>query len=211
MNVETSCTDCTRIITIEADVAEKRAKKSRLCEGCRDIRDTHNFDPDKLSPRHNHGDYRISVELQWSITGRDLEYRCPGDTEVDFAQRSLESVRSHLQLIAGCGYRVTPIAHYHLLDKSPSRCFSNGDNLERPDGPIRQYHDALNQCATVLADLFRQMSTPKGDIFKTLAIGYRLGWPVSEKIEEFVRAAETNDMPISSEVARQRLVEEGVI
>ena len=102
MMIDTTCTDCTREIRISDSEMTFSKRKARLCSQCIHLRRVDGKNLEDLQPHSTgYGNYRVMVELQWAITPKDLLYRAEGDVEMDFAQRSLDTVRSALELVAG--------------------------------------------------------------------------------------------------------------
>lgn len=220
MMVEASCTDCGKPIEVDEDLLRERAHKSRLCAGCAGSRNGRGLDPDLLLPMSGLGNYRMSVEMQWAISPRDLVYVAYGDMEEDFARRSMFAMRDQLQLIAGNGHNKSPIGHYHLKLEDVN---GGHDRLRRCDGPplkgdrppsiARQYHDALNRIAVLVLCLEDGIqlvtdSVPAIDfseVFRTLAIGRRQGWPVDSRFDSQVAIVEDDEVSMSEEEAKRRM------
>lgn len=199
--IDASCTDCSAGILRWEHELSIRAKNARLCDSCREERTNGKGSLDTILPSVL-GNYCVNVELQWAISEKDLEYRAVGDMETDFARRSLQSIRTALETVAGCGHDTTPIGHYSIDIASLRRCMGQPIK-ERPGGHLKQYHDALNgllsklPCIEVQDGLFQ-------DVFKALAIGTRKGWDVDPEFVKEVVAEESNDVPMSEEEARSR-------
>ena len=212
---ETTCTDCTKTIEVASPDGDISALGlcARLCGPCRSDRVTNDRSITPLSPQGGLGNYRMEVELQWPITEEDLVYLAPGDMEEDFARRSMHSIRSALQLVAGSGADITPIANYHLHIGTLRRCVGEPVS-RRADGCIRQYHEALNQFAVLMFDLEEVMAAIGGNtkvnfsnVFSALAIGRRQGWPVDSKLDDQVRRSEDDSIPLSESEAAKRVGE----
>lgn len=229
--IDLTCTDCMKTIRMDEVEIAARTKLARLCDDCRRNRADHHIPPDAIQPPML-GNYRTMVELQWMITPKDLEYVAIGDDEEDFARRSLFAVRSVLQLVAGSGHNLSPIGHYHLRlsdhKNGLKRCVGPAAKDHRAHGFVRLYHDALNLIAGLALDLdriareglgvARDALDPDEDVdlpgipqidysmvHSALAVGRRQGWPVDPRLDDKVREAETNTIPLSEEEARRRM------
>lgn len=206
MKIETSCTDCGRTtIEQEEEILLARSKMARLCPECKGDR---YLGLDSLLPPLL-GNYCVNVELQWAINEKDLEYRAIGDMEEDFARRSLQSIRTALETVAGCGHENTPIGHYSIDIASLRRCMGQ-PIAERPGGHLKQYHEALNGLMSAFHGWHQSGLSPAevDKVLKTactaLAIGTRKGWNVDPRWVQDVVAEESDDVPMSEEEARSR-------
>ena len=56
--------------------------------------------------------WAIKVELTYDISPGDIKFRYEGDTETDYANRSLERVRPDLEKLL----RESQFAHYHISE-----------------------------------------------------------------------------------------------
>jgi len=215
--MKTTCVDCMEVIEIDKDtlaMLTECGRIARLCLRCRQSRHDNGINTADPKPAVL-GNYCCKVELQWAITAHDMKYLARGDVEEDFARRSWYRAREQLQLVAGCGHATTPIGHFHFNPDTLRRCFGRSiDNAV--DGFMERYHAALNHYVALLLDLEGMVEEIACDsdvavkkinflmAAQALAVGYRQGWPVDPRIEDQVKAAENEHMPMGQDEAGRR-------